>query len=75
MTSNVFKKKRRLIVLDAGEQCVWAHRHMWNSSSIRDSSVGIPWVGSGAKGNPAFMSAREVSIAVDMVIKVQVRWG
>jgi hypothetical protein len=47
---------------------------MWNSSSIRDSSVGIPWIGSGAKGNPAFMSAREVSIAVDMVIDVQVRW-
>ena len=48
---------------------------MWNSSSIRDSSVGIPWISSGAKGNSAFMSTREVSIAVDMVIDVQVRWG
>jgi hypothetical protein len=35
---------------------------------MRDSSVGIPWIGSGAIGNPAFMSAREVSIAVDMVL-------
>ena len=43
---------------------------MWNNSSIRDSSVGIPWIGLGAKGNPAFMSTREVSIAVDMVIDV-----
>jgi hypothetical protein len=51
--------------------------HMWNSSSIRDSSVGILWIGSGAKENLAFMSARarEVSIVVDMVIDVQVRWG
>ena len=30
--------------------------------------MGIPWIGSGAIGNPAFMSAREVSIAVDMVL-------
>ena len=52
------------------EQCVWAHQHMWNNSSIRDSSMGIPWIGSGAKGSPAFMSAREVSIAVDMVTDV-----
>lgn len=35
---------------------------------MRDLSVGIPWIGSGAIGNPAFMSAREVSIAVDMVL-------
>ena len=64
------QNKRRFIVLEAGEQCiwVWAHRHMWNSSSIRDSSVGISWIGSGKKGNPAFVAPREVSIAGDMVI-------
>jgi hypothetical protein len=43
---------------------------MWNNSSIRDLSVGVSWIGSGTKGNPAFMSARDVSIAVDMVIDV-----
>jgi hypothetical protein len=43
---------------------------MWNSSSIRDLSMGIPWIGLCEKGDPAFMSAREVSIAVDMVIDV-----
>jgi hypothetical protein len=43
---------------------------MWNNSSIRDSSLGIPWIGLGAKGNPAFMSTREVFIAVDMVLDV-----
>ncbi len=41
----------------------------------RDSSVEIPWISLSVKGNPAFMSAREVSIAVDMVIDMQVRWG
>ena len=63
-------QKRRFIVSDAGEQCVWPHQHIWNNSSIRDLRVGIPWIGSGAKGNPAFMSAREVFIVVDMVIDV-----
>ena len=62
--------EKRLIVSDAGEQCVWAHQHMWNNSSIRDSSVGSPWIGSGMKGNPAFIFAREVSVVVDMVIDV-----
>jgi hypothetical protein len=42
---------------------------------MRDSSFGIPWIGSDAKENPVFMPAREVSIVVDMVIDVQVRWG
>ena len=58
------------MVSDVGEQCVWAHQHMWNSSSIRDSSVRNPWIGLGAKGNPAFTSTREVSIAIDIVLDV-----
>jgi hypothetical protein len=61
-------QKSRFIVVDAGDCWVWAQRQRWKSSSIRDWSVGIPWIGLGAGGNPAFMSAREVSIRPDMLI-------
>ena len=35
---------------------------------IRDASVGIPWIGSGAAGKAAFMLVREVFDSADMVI-------
>ncbi len=35
---------------------------------ISDTSVGIPWRGSGAVGKAAFMLVREVSIRPDMVV-------
>jgi len=34
---------------------------------MRDASVGIPWMGSGAAENAAFMLVREVSVVVVMV--------
>jgi hypothetical protein len=41
---------------------------MWSIRLIiRDTSVGIPWIGLGAVGKAAFMLVREVSIRVDMV--------
>jgi hypothetical protein len=61
-------QKRRFIALDADKRCIWAQRQRWNNNSIRDCRLGIPWIGSGADGIPAFMSAREVSVVVDMVI-------
>ena len=33
-----------------------------------DTSVGIPWIGSGAAGKAAFMLVREVSDSADMMI-------
>ena len=41
---------------------------MWSIRLIRDASVGIPWIGSGAAGKAAFMLVKEVSIRVDMVM-------
>ncbi len=41
---------------------------MWSIRLIRDASVGIPWIGSGAAGKAAFMLVREVSARVDMVM-------
>ena len=41
---------------------------MWSIRSIRDASVGILWIGSGAAGKAVFMLVREVSIRVDMVM-------
>jgi hypothetical protein len=35
--------------------------------SIRDMSVGIPWIGSGAVEKAAIMLVREVSVRADMV--------
>ena len=41
---------------------------MWSIRSIRDASVGIPWIGSSAAGKAAFMLVREVFVRVDMVM-------
>jgi hypothetical protein len=41
---------------------------MWSIRLIRDASVGIPWIGSGAVGKAAFMLVREVSVRLDMVM-------
>ncbi len=41
---------------------------MWSIRSIRDTSVGIPWIGSGAAGKVAFMLVREVSASADMMM-------
>jgi hypothetical protein len=43
---------------------------MWSIRLIRDASVGIPWIRSGAAGKAAFMLKREVSVRVDMVMPV-----
>jgi hypothetical protein len=40
---------------------------MWSIRSIRDASIGIPWIGSGAVEKAAFMLVREVSVRVDTV--------
>ena len=37
-----------------------------------DTSVGIPWIGSGAAGKAAFMLVREVSDSADMMLPGQV---
>ena len=56
------------IVAEAGVFCVCEHRQIWSIRSIRDASVGIPWMGSGAAGKAAFMLVREVSCVADMVM-------
>jgi hypothetical protein len=60
-TSGGAAQKSRFIDAGAGDLCICVEQQMWKRSSIRDWSVGIPWIGSRASGNPAFMSAREVS--------------
>ncbi len=35
---------------------------------MRDASMGIPWIGSGAAGTVAFMLVREVSDSADKMI-------
>ena len=47
-------------------------RQMWSIRSMRDASVGIPCIGSGAAGKATFMLVREVSDSADMMIPVQV---
>jgi hypothetical protein len=44
---------------------------MWSIKSIRDGSLGIPWIGSGAAGKAAFMLLREVSVRENMVMPRQ----
>jgi hypothetical protein len=44
---------------------------MWSIRSIRDASLGIPWMGSGAAGKAAFMLVREVSVREDMMMPGQ----
>ena len=58
------------IVAEAGVFCVCEHRQIWSIRLIRDVSVGIPWIGSGAAGKAAFMLVREreVSAVADMVM-------
>ena len=55
------------IVAEAGVFCVCEHRQICSIRSMRDASVGIPWMGSGAAGKAAFMLVREVSVIVVMV--------
>jgi hypothetical protein len=57
------------IVAEAGVFCVCEHRQIWSIRSIRDASVGIPWIGSGAAGKAAFILVTEVSAVADMVMK------
>ncbi len=54
------------IVAEAGVFWVCKQQHMCIIRSIRDARVGIPWIGSGAVGNAAFMLVREVSVGADM---------
>ena len=43
------------------------HRQIYSIRSMRDASVGIPWMGSGAAGKAVFVLVREVSVVVVMV--------
>ena len=56
-------------VAEAGVLCVCEHRQIWSIRSIRDASVGIPWIGFGAAGKATFMLVREVSAVADMEMK------
>jgi hypothetical protein len=44
---------------------------MWSIRLIRNASLGIPWIGSGAVGKAAFMLVREVSVREDMMMPWQ----
>ncbi len=55
------------ILVKAGVLCVCTQQHIWSIRPMSDASVGIPWIGSGAVGNAAFMLVREVSIRVAMM--------
>jgi hypothetical protein len=46
---------------------------MWSIRLIRDASLGIPWIGSGAAGKAAFLLVREVSVREDMMMPRQER--
>ena len=48
-------------VAEAGVFCVYEHWQIWSIRLIRDVSMGIPWIGSGAARKAAFMLVREVS--------------
>ena len=39
---------------------------------IRNPSIEIPWIGSGAVGKAAFMLVREVSVSADMMLWARV---
>ncbi len=62
------------IVAEASVFWVCKQQHMCIIMSIRDTRVGIPWIGSGAVGKAAFMLVREVSVRADMVNN-RFRWG
>ena len=55
------------VLAEAGVLCVCKHRQIYSIRSMRDASVGIPWMGSGAAGKAAFMLVREVSVVEVMV--------
>ncbi len=55
------------IVVEAGVFCVCKQRQIRSIRLMRDASMGIPWIGSGAARNAAFMLAREVSTSADMM--------
>ncbi len=57
------------IVAEAGVFCDCEHRQIWSIRSIRDASVGIPWIGSGAAGKAAFILVTEVSAVAVIVMK------
>jgi hypothetical protein len=59
------------ILFEAGAFCVCKQQHMWSIRSIRDASLGIPWIGSGAAGKAAFMLVREVFFREDMMMPRQ----
>jgi hypothetical protein len=59
------------ILPQAGVFCVCEQQHMWSIRLIRDASLGIPWIGSGAAGKVAFMLVREVSVREDMMMPRQ----
>ncbi len=61
-------QKSKFKVADAGDLCVCSHQQRSKRSSIRNWRVGIPWIGSRACVNPVFMSVREVSVIVDMMM-------
>ncbi len=54
---------------------VFGSSHRRKRSLIKDCRLGMPWIGTGAGGNPVFMSANEVCVLVAMVMDVQARWG
>ena len=56
-----------VIMAEAGVFCVCEHWQICSIRSMRDASVGIPWMGSGAAGKAAFMLVSEVSVVVVMV--------
>jgi hypothetical protein len=56
------------ILAEAGVFCVCEQRQMWSIRWMRDASMGIPWIGSGAAGMAAFMLVREVSASADMMM-------
>ncbi len=60
------------ILSEAGVFCVCNQQHMWSIRSIRDTSLGIPWIGSSAAGKAALMLVREVSVRDDMMMPRQV---
>jgi hypothetical protein len=55
------------IVAEAGVFWVCNQRHMCIIRLIRDTRVGIPWIGVVAVGEVAFKLVREVSVRADMV--------
>jgi hypothetical protein len=59
------------ILSEVGVFCVCKQQHMWSIRSIRDASLGIPWIGSGAARKAAFMLVREVSVREDMMMPRQ----